>query len=243
MVLFLMEEVLKVNELTHVGVIMDGNRRWAKKLGMKSVLIGHEQGVRKLMELCSWCLDRHISFLSVYAFSTENWNRSEAEISGLFLIMEKFFEKELQSCIDQGIRIVVVGDRSRLKEQQRNIIQLAEEKTKVCKSLQVQIAISYGGRNELTRAVRKMLDAVQQGTLRESSITEEVVQEFLDTAGTPMIDMVIRTGGYHRLSNFFVWQTAYSEIYFTDTLWPEFTEKEFADFIEKYQSIHINMGK
>lgn len=232
-----------MNELTHVGVIMDGNRRWAKKLALKSVLNGHEQGVRKLMELCGWCLDRQIPFLSVYAFSTENWSRSQAEIDGLFLIMEKFFEQELQNCLDQGIRIVVVGDRSRLKEQQRNIIQLAEEKTRDCKSLQVQIAISYGGRNELTRTFRKMLNSIQQGTLDPSSITEEVVEKFLDTAGTPMIDMVIRTGGNHRLSNFFVWQTAYAEIYFSDTLWPEFTEKEFEEFVEEYRSIHINMGK
>lgn len=232
-----------MNELTHVGVIMDGNRRWAKKLALKSVLSGHEQGVKKLMELCGWCLDRHIPFLSVYAFSTENWNRSQSEIDGLFLIMEKFFERELQSCLDKGIRIVVVGDRSRLKAQQRNIIQIAEEMTKDCNSLQVQIAISYGGRNELTRTFRKMLHSVQQGVLEASKITEEVVEEFLDTAGTPMIDMVIRTGGNHRLSNFFVWQTAYAEIYFSDTLWPEFTEQEFAKFVEEYQSISINMGK
>lgn len=232
-----------MNELTHVGVIMDGNRRWAKKLALKSVLSGHERGVRKLMELCSWCLDRHIPFLSVYAFSTENWNRSQSEIDGLFLIMEKFFERELQSCLDKGIRIVVVGDRSRLKAQQRNIIQMAEEMTKDCKLLQVQIAISYGGRNELTRTFRKMMHSVQQGVLEASKITEEVVEEFLDTAGTPMIDMVIRTGGNHRLSNFFVWQTAYAEIYFSDTLWPEFTEQEFAKFVEEYQSICINMGK
>ena len=232
-----------MNELTHVGVIMDGNRRWAKKLGLKSVLSGHEQGVRKLMELCSWCLDRHIPFLSVYAFSTENWNRSQSEIDGLFLIMEKFFERELQSCLDKGIRIVVVGDQSRLKAQQRNIIQIAEEMTRDCKLLQVQIAISYGGRNELTRTFQKMLQSVQQGVLEASKVTEEVVEEFLDTAGTPMIDMVIRTGGNHRLSNFFVWQTAYAEIYFSDTLWPEFTEQEFAKFVEEYQSIRINMGK
>ena len=195
------------------------------------------------MELCSWCLDRHIPFLSVYAFSTENWNRSQSEIDGLFLIMEKFFERELQSCLDKGIRIVVVGDQSRLKAQQRNIIQIAEEMTRDCKLLQVQIAISYGGRNELTRTFQKMLQSVQQGVLEASKVTEEVVEEFLDTAGTPMIDMVIRTGGNHRLSNFFVWQTAYAEIYFSDTLWPEFTEQEFAKFVEEYQSIRINMGK
>lgn len=232
-----------MNALTHVGVIMDGNRRWARKLGMKSVLNGHEQGVKKLIDLCVWCLDRQIPFLSVYAFSTENWGRDKAEIDGLFLLMKKFFEEEIQNCIEKGIRIVVVGDLSRLKEPQRNIIRQAEEKTKDCKSLQLQIAISYGGRDELTRAVRKMVNAARQGTLSEANITEEVVADYLDTAGTPMIDMVIRTGGCHRLSNFFVWQTAYSELYFTDTLWPEFTEKEFADFIEMYQSVHINMGK
>lgn len=232
-----------MNELKHIGMIMDGNRRWAKKNNMESVLKGHEQGVKKLMEACDWCLKRHIPYLTVYAFSTENWNRSEYEINGLFSIMEKFFDENINDCIDHGIHISVIGDRMRLKERQRNVICQAEEKTKNCKDLYVQICISYGGHNEVTRAVKKIIDAVQNGEVKKDEITENTVAEFLDTAGVPMVDMVIRTGGNHRLSNFLIWQAAYAEIYFTDVLWPDFTEAEFEGFLEEFRSISINLGK
>lgn len=222
---------------------MDGNRRWAKNNKMENVLKGHEQGKEKFMEVCDWCIKRQIPYLSVYAFSTENWNRSEYEINGLFTIMENFFYQNIQQCIDKRIRIIVLGDRTRLREKDRNIICRAEEKTKDCDKLCVQICISYGGRNEITRAVKKTVDAVQNGTLNKDDITESTIMNYLDTAGVPMIDMVIRTGGNHRLSNFLIWQTAYAEIYFTDVLWPEFSEKEFDKFLENFRAININMGK
>lgn len=231
------------NELKHVGIIMDGNRRWARKNGLKSVLNGHEKGVNKFMEMCTWCLDRRIPYLSAYAFSTENWNRSEYEIDGLFAIMERFFADELSDCLEKGIRIVVAGDRSRLKEKQRKIVEQAEEKTKACDRLHVQIAISYGGRDELTRTMQRIAISIQEGVLTTKNITEKTIEANLDTVGIPMIDMIIRTGGNHRLSNFFIWQSAYAELYFTDTLWPDFTEDEFARFVNDYRTININLGK
>ena len=198
------------NKLNHVGVIMDGNRRWAKKQGLKSVLMGHEKGVNKLMELCTWCLDKSVPYLSVYAFSTENWNRSQPEIEGLFAIMEKFFREELGTAY---------------------------------KNLVVQIAISYGGKDEITKSVRKIAEKLKLGEISSDDITEKTIESCLDTADIPSIDVVIRTGGNHRLSNFFTWQTAYSEIYFTDTLWPDFSREEFYQIVADYEGVSINRGR
>lgn len=231
------------NILRHVGVIMDGNRRWAKKNGLYSVLMGHEKGVRKLMELCTWCLERSIPYLSVYAFSTENWSRSQTEIDGLFALMEKFFRDEVGDCIEKGIKIKVVGDIARMGSKQQALIMEAEQQTRDCDMLTVQIAISYGGKDEIVRAVRKIVKSSEEGRLQVEDVNEELIEHYLDTNGAPLIDMVIRTGGNHRLSNFFTWQTAYSEIYFTDTLWPDFTQDEFLRFVRNYEHISINLGK
>lgn len=233
---------MEANKVEHIGVIMDGNRRWANKNKLGSVLMGHEKGVRKLMELCDWCLEREIPYLSVYAFSTENWNRNSLEIDGLFRLMEKFFHEEVKNCIEKGIRIKVVGDHSMIKEKQRMIIANAQQDTMQCNNLTVQIALSYGGRNEIKRAMQKIVKAAEENKLRDDDITENVIEKYLDTAGIPMIDMVIRTGGNHRLSNFFPWQSAYAELYFTDTLWPEFSKKEFMDFIDNFENVIINHG-
>ncbi len=232
-----------MNELNHVGVIMDGNRRWANRNRLETVLGGHEKGVRKLMELCTWCLARNIRYLTVYAFSTENWQRSEFEINGLFALMDKFFTEQLQSCLDKGIRIFVSGDRERLPEKQIHVIEDAERGTASCDKLLVQVAISYGGRDEVVRAARAAAERVRDGLMRVEDITESTLQSFFDRPDFPMIDMVIRTGGYPRLSNFFIWQTAYSELYFTDTLWPDLTEDEFEGFYQRYNDIKINNGK
>ncbi len=231
------------NILRHVGVIMDGNRRWAKKNGLKSVLMGHEKGVRKLMELCTWCLERSIPYLSVYAFSTENWSRSRTEIEGLFALMERFFREEVEDCIEKGIKIKVVGDIARMGAKQQELILEAEQQTKDCDKLTVQIAISYGGKDEIVRAVRKIVKLSEEGRLQVEDVDEELIEHCLDTNEAPLIDMVVRTGGNHRLSNFFTWQTAYSEIYFTDTLWPDFTQDEFFRFLRNYEHISINLGK
>ena len=230
-------------KVTHLGVIMDGNRRWARAHKLESVMRGHEKGVDTFMNICEWCREEHIPYLTVYAFSTENWNRSEAEVTSLFRLMGKFFTDEIDTCIDRGIRIRVVGDLSRLDAESMETVRKAEEMTAGCRTLYVQIAISYGGRDEIVRAARKLAAKAAEGKLAPEEITEDMFGDALDTAGVPDMDLVIRTGGNRRLSNFFPWQTTYAELVFTDTLWPDFTKEELCRALAYYETIQINKGK
>ena len=208
------------------------------------MLSGHEKGSQKLIDVCEWCKDRNIPWLTVYAFSTENWNRSAEEVNGLFQIMHKFFSRELDNCIRNGLRIKVVGDRGRLRPDVLALIADAESATSGCTGITVNIALSYGGRDELLRAVRRCAADVRDGSLPPEAIDEAVFSRYLDTSGCPDMDLVIRTGGDHRLSNFFPWQTTYAELYFTDTLWPDFSAEELDSVLENYRSkVKINKGK
>jgi len=231
------------NQVRHLGVIMDGNRRWAKQHMFRSAMKGHEKGIDMFIDCCKWCQEAGIPYLTVYAFSTENWNRTQEEVSGLFKLMKKFFTDKVDVCLERDIRMVIIGDRSRLDEEARETIRRTEEATGHCRSLTVQVAISYGGRDEIVRAAEKYAGDVRKGTEEPGKLTEEKFSEYLDTAGVPDIDMVIRTGGNRRLSNFFPWQTTYSEIWFTDTLWPDFTQEEFQKALDYYAQIQINKGK
>ncbi len=231
------------NKLTHLGVIMDGNRRWARKHMLASVLKGHEKGVDAFIDTCKWCEELGIKYLTVYAFSTENWNRNIEEVSGLFNIMERFFVEEVDTCIERDIKMVIVGDLQRLDEKAQETVKKTMEMTAHCKTLTCQVAISYGGRDEILRAVNKYALEVKDGKASGEKLTEEQFESYLDTPGIPDIDMVIRTGGNHRLSNFFPWQSTYSEIYFTDTLWPDFSREELEKAISYYENIQINKGK
>lgn len=231
------------NKVRHLGVIMDGNRRWARKHMMMSVMRGHEKGLDAFMDTCTWCQDEGISYLTVYAFSTENWERSREEVSSLFKLMGKFFRDEIDTCIERDIRIKVVGDLSRLDEESMETVRKAEAMTAHCTNLLVQIAISYGGRDELLRAVRSYARRAALGEVDPENLTEKEFEGYLDTAGVPDIDLVIRTGGNRRLSNFFPWQTVYSEIWFTDVLWPDFTKEDMKAALDYYETIKINKGK
>lgn len=231
------------NKVQHLGVIMDGNRRWARQHMLTSVMRGHEKGVDTFMDLCTWCQDEGIPYLSVYAFSTENWERSQEEVASLFKLMERFFREEVKTCIERDIRVVVVGNLSRLDEDSKGIIRKAEEMTAHCKNLVVQIAISYGGRDEIIRAVKQYASDVAKGLKDPAELTEAAFASYLDTKNVPDIDMVIRTGGNRRLSNFFPWQTVYSEIWFTDVLWPDFSKAEMKKALDYYENIQINKGK
>lgn len=231
------------NKVRHLGVIMDGNRRWARAHMLESVMRGHEKGVDTFIDICKWCEEEEIPYLTVYAFSTENWNRSEQEVSSLFKLMERFFKEEVGTCIKRDIRMVIVGDLSRLDPEARETVQRTMELTKDCKTLVCQVAISYGGRDEIIRAARRYAEDVKEGKADPADLTEEVFDGYLDTAGIPDIDFVIRTGGNRRLSNFFPWQTVYSEIWFTDTLWPDFTKEELREALDYYEHIQIHKGK
>ena len=231
------------NKVTHLGVIMDGNRRWAKKHMLSSVLKGHEKGVDKFIDTCKWCQEEGIKYLTVYAFSTENWNRQQEEVDGLFSIMEDFFINQLSTCLERDIRMVIVGDLDRLSPHARETVEKTMTRTAHCKSLICQVAISYGGRDEILRAVNKYAKDVVSGKASPDKLTEDEFGKYLDTPGVPDIDLTIRTGGNHRLSNFFPWQTVYSEIWFTDTLWPDFSKEEFLTALNYFKGIKINLGK
>ena len=226
----------------HIGVIMDGNRRWAKSHALRSVLEGHSRGVDTFIELCHLCAEFEIPYLTVYAFSTENWRREKEEVDGLFNLMKKFFTDEVDTCVESGYKMNVVGDLSMLSEDSRQTVMATMEKTKDCKKLHCNIAISYGGRDEIIRAAKAYGRDLLDGKA-SLDIDEDGFASYLDTAGMPDIDLVIRTGGDKRLSNFFPWQTVYSDFFFTDVLWPDFGREEFVKAIDYYGDVRINKGK
>ena len=222
----------------HIGVIMDGNRRWARKHAFE-LYRGHDKGAKTFGHLCEWCLQDKIPYLTVYAFSTENWKRNEREVRHLFSLMEKHFLEEKDNCVEKGIKIVIIGDKSRFDARAMSVLNTIESATAHCTKLIVQIALSYGGRDEIVRAVKKITQTAP------SNITEETFAQYLDTAGTPDVDLVIRTGGKEnmRLSNFLLWQTAYAELFFSDLLWPDFSQEEFRAAIAYYRGIKRKLGE
>ncbi|MCL2387830.1 MAG: polyprenyl diphosphate synthase [Defluviitaleaceae bacterium] len=230
--------------LKHIGVIMDGNRRWAKTHKME-LYQGHNSGAETFGHVCDWCLQEKIPNLTVYAFSTENWKRTDREISHLFGLMEKYFLEEKARCVEKGIRIKIIGERTRFSSRVMSIIRDIETATKDCKNLIVQIALSYGGRDEIVRAAKKIAEEAISGNLKIENLTEEFFDNYLDTAGIPDVDLVIRTGGAEnrRLSNFLPWQTVYAELFFSDLLWPEFSREEFLRAVEYYHSTKRKLGK
>jgi len=230
--------------MQHIGIIIDGNRRWARSHKME-LYQGHNSGAEKFGHVCDWCLHAGVPYLTVYAFSTENWKRSDKEISHLFRLMEDYFIKEKTRCVEKGIRVSIIGDRSRLTPHNANIIGEMESATAHCTTLRAQIALSYGGRDEILRAAKKFATDVAQGKTTPDALTEAAFENYLDTAGIPDIDLVIRTGGAEnrRLSNFLPWQTVYAELFFSDLLWPEFTQDEFDTAIEYYRRTKRKLGK
>ena len=228
----------------HLGVIMDGNRRWAKQHMFKSVMKGHEAGVETFIDLCEWCEDEDIDYLTVYAFSTENFNRAAAEVSDLFKLMRRFFTEEIYRCIDNGVQLHVIGNLDLLSPEDREVVSRAEEVTKDCDKLYLQIAIGYGGRDEIIRGIKRYAKAVEDGTVGGwDDLTEESFASYLDTKDVPDVDLVIRTGGNQRLSNFLPWQTTYAEIFFTPVLWPDFSKEEMKKALDYYETVNVNKGK
>ena len=226
--------------LKHLGIIMDGNRRWAKSHALE-LYKGHDSGAKTFGHVCDWCLEEGVSYLTVYAFSTENWKRSDREINHLFSLMERYFIEEKANCLKKGIRLKVIGERSRFSARVMSIINDVENATKSCDTLYVQIALSYGGRDEIVRGVKKIIES----GLQPDSITEEVFAEYLDTKNIPDVNLVIRTGGTEnkRLSNFLPWQTVYAELFFSDLLWPEFSRDEFKRALDYYHTVKRKLGE
>ena len=226
-----MEEEWKMPR--HVAIILDGNGRWAKAKGMPRNY-GHVQGAKTVEVICEEAYRMGIQYLTVYAFSTENWNRPKDEVDALMKLLRNYMKTCLQTAKKNRMCVRVLGEKSRLDEDIRSRIRELEEATKDNDGLHFQIAINYGGRDELIRAVRRLAGRVQAGDLRPEEITESVLADALDTAGGPEPDLLIRTCNEQRISNFLLWQLAYTEFYFTPVLWPDFTKEELIKAVEAY---------
>lgn len=220
----------------HLAIIMDGNRRWARERGLPT-LVGHQQGYKKVEEVGDWCLKRGVKILTLFAFSTENWQRSPREVSYLMKLLKKALSKKnIKKFNQKGIRVQVIGQKERLDKQFQKIIKEAEEKTKNNKKGILNLAISYGGRAEIVEAVKKII----QKKVPLEKITEKTIEENLWTAGLPDPDLIIRTSGELRLSGFLTWQSVYSELYFTNKYWPDFSE---ADLDEAFRNYHLRQRR
>ncbi|MBE6212667.1 MAG: isoprenyl transferase [Rikenellaceae bacterium] len=218
---------------THIAIIMDGNGRWAKSKG-KERYEGHIEGVVSVKACIKAARKRGVRYLTLYAFSTENWGRPQAEVDALMQLFCKSVTKETPELIEQGVRVQIIGRRDRFSEEVRERLLHIEESTKCGDKLTLVLAFDYSSRDELVRATRTVADKVQRGELRSEQINDEVISAHLDTAGIPDPDLIIRTSGECRLSNFLLWQASYAEMYFPQTMWPDFREEEFDKALEVY---------
>ena len=217
----------------HVAIILDGNGRWAKSKGMQRNY-GHVQGAKTVEVICEEAYRMGISYLTVYAFSTENWNRPKDEVDALMKLLRNYMKTCLATAKKNRMCVRVIGDKTGLDEDIRNRIAQLEESTRQNDGLHFQIALNYGGRDEIIRAIRRMALKISEGGLRADEITESYFSDMLDTAGLPEPDLLIRTCGEQRISNFLLWQLAYTEFYFTDVAWPDFTKEELLRAVEAY---------
>ena len=216
----------------HIAIILDGNGRWAKKRGMPRSF-GHVKGCENLEDICEVAKELGVKYLTVYAFSTENWKRSKEEVDGLMKLFRNYLKKCIKISQKNNMRVKVIGDITAFDSDIQESIKKLEDFSKNFTDLHFQIALNYGSRDEITRAVNRMLEDQKAGKL-ETPVSEDTISDYLDTAGLPDPDLMIRTSGELRLSNYLLWQLAYSEFYFTDVPWPDFKKDELVKAIEKY---------
>lgn len=226
----------------HIAIIMDGNGRWAQQRGIPRKL-GHRQGAEALRGLLEHCRNLpFITHLTVYAFSSENWKRSDDEVNDLMELLAQYLTRESKTLHKQGVRLRFIGDRSKLSQEIQESLLNVEQLTQANTSFTLVIALSYGSRQELARAMQKLAHRMEQGTMKAASIDETAISQALDTAGIPDPDLLIRTGGDQRLSNFLLWQSAYTELYFTEVLWPDFTPDHLRQAIECFSHRERRFG-
>ncbi len=225
----------------HIAIILDGNGRWAKAKGMPRNY-GHTAGARNVETVCQAAHDLGVKYVTMYAFSTENWNRPEGEVEALMKLLESYLKNCIKTADKNNMRVRVICDTTRLSERFQERIRELEAASAKNDGLNLQIAINYGSRDEMTRAMRRMSEDVAAGKRKPEEITESVFEEYLDTAGIPDPDLLIRTSGELRLSNFLLWQLAYSEFYFTDVPWPDFHKEELERAIEAYNKRDRRFG-
>lgn len=224
---------MSVEPKLHVAIIMDGNRRWAHQQG-KTSLFGHREGGKALRGLVEACPELGIGVLTVYAFSSENWKRTKDEVTGLMNLFRSYLRSEIKELHEQGVRLHFLGERKRLSPDVVKHMQDAEDMTRGNTRLILQVAMSYGARDEITRATRRIVEEVLCGSLSPESICEETISERLDTAGCPDPDILIRTGGEMRLSNFLLWQMSYGECFFSSKYFPEFSKTDLEDILKAF---------
>ncbi len=217
----------------HVAIIMDGNGRWATMRG-RPRLFGHHAGARRVREIVEACPDLGVKYVTIFAFSTENWKRTQIEVSGLMMLFRRYITKEAKALLARGVRVRFIGDRVRLDDKLVALMDELELLTAGNDRVHLTIALNYGGRDEVARATKRLAEDVAAGRLDPASVDEETLPKYLDTYVLPDPDLVIRTSGEARISNFLLWQSAYAEYEFIDTLWPDFSAEIFAGLIENY---------
>ena len=233
-------EGLKIPQ--HVAIILDGNGRWAKSKGMPRNY-GHVQGAKTVEVICEEAYKMGIQYLTVYAFSTENWNRPKDEVDALMKLLRNYMKNCLTTAKKNRMCVRVIGDKTRLDDDIRARIAELEESTKDNDGLHFQIALNYGGRDEILRAVKKIAGQVKEGSLEAEEITEQLLSDTLDTAKIPEPDLLIRTCNEQRISNFLLWQLAYTEFYFTEIAWPDFSKEELIKAVEAYNHRDRRYGR
>ncbi|ESU29500.1 undecaprenyl pyrophosphate synthase [Flavobacterium limnosediminis JC2902] len=238
----LQENINKDNLPKHLAIIMDGNGRWAKQKGMLRAF-GHESGTKSVRVVVETCAKLGIENLTLYAFSTENWNRPKLEVDTLMKLLISSLKGELKTLVKNDIRLNSIGNLENLPASVKKELLEVIEKTKNNKRMTLTLALSYGSREEILTAVRKISDKVKNNIISATDIDESIINQHLYTHNLPDVDLVIRTSGEHRISNFLLWQIAYAEFYFTDVLWPDFREKDLYDAIISYQKRERRFGK
>lgn len=225
----------------HVAMIMDGNGRWARKRGLDRSE-GHTEGVSTVHRVTKLSGELGIKYLTLYAFSTENWNRPKEEVDTLMFLIGWAIERELPELYANNVKVNILGDISRIPEEAKKRLFMALDKTKACTGLQLNMCLSYSSRWELTEAARKLARMAAEGKLNPEEINEDSISRNLTTAGMPDPDLLIRTGGEHRVSNYLLWQIAYSELYFTPILWPDFSNEDYVDALLDFQNRERRFG-
>ena len=229
-------------KLEHIAFIMDGNRRWAKKRGLP-VIAGHEKGAETLTEIVKAAKDLGIKYVTVYAFSTENWKREKAEVDGLMNLLRQYLEKSFKELEENNARIMFIGEREMLADDIVNKMQQIEMRTAQNSEITLCVALSYGGRQEIVSAAKKIAELAQNGELNIKDIDEKKFSDMLYTKDLPDPDLLIRTSGEERISNFLLWQLSYSEFCFSDTLWPDFSKEELVGIIDDFYQRERRYGK
>ena len=225
----------------HVAIIMDGNGRWATQRG-RPRLFGHHAGARRVGEMVEACPDLGVKYLTIFAFSTENWKRTQSEVAGLMKLFRRYIERETKALFQNGVRVRFIGDRQKLDDKLVSLMDNLELYTSGNDKVHLTIALNYGGRDEVTRAAQRLAFEVEQGRLSPKDVDAETLAKFLDTRFLPDPDLVIRTSGEARISNFLLWQTAYAEYEFVDTLWPDFNAEEFGKILSRYGNRERRFG-